>query len=165
MEVIPAFLLGVLVSPWFFGGAMLLLLISEYHESGWTYLLFVIAAASLMLLTGVRPQWWWLPTYPIVGLLWSFWRYRRFVAYRLEHRTKTVFGNERSVDDVVEECAINKNLDRAAYWILFWPTNMVVHATRDLWDLLIEFIKTKLAHLYQEIQDAEVEKYKAREEQ
>lgn len=164
MEAVLGFAVGVITAWWFLGILFCALLLSEYHESGWTYLFFALAVAALFLNTDITFKWWWVPTYPLIGFIWSFWRYRQMVAYRLETLDKPTenFDRNAQIKAVQEDTAVRVVLDRIVYWVLFWPTNFLIHFTRDLWRIAAEFIRDRLGEFYEGLRDGEIEKFKAR---
>lgn len=100
MDLIIGFAEGVAVSHWFWFTLAGLLLLSEHYESDCSYVLIAVATVTFFYATGVRPSWWGVPTYVVVGVLWTLWHYRNFVAYRIRHRRvwnkDTLAGKEES---------------------------------------------------------------------
>lgn len=170
MEFITGFVVGLISSYWFLGIAICFLVVSEFHESGFTYLLYATVVAGVMIAFDLSFNPWLLVAYIPIGIVWSLWRYRKFVAQkatellrynevRRDSRRDSMGGNELT-EAQISSLSIQGNIDKATYWILFWPTNMLIHLTQDLWEAFGTFIKTKLAHLYDGIRNAELEKLK-----
>lgn len=163
MEGIVGFLLGVTISWWFWIPLSILLLVCDYRElrgdySGWGYILAFVALIAISV--NITLQWWYFVLYPFVGLAWSMWRYKRYVNFKIKQAMEE---NERYDEEINREAlrsqlSIVRQSDRVAYWILLWPSNMIVNVFADVWDVLVEQLKTRLARIYNSILDGEMSK-------
>lgn len=163
MEGIVGFLLGVTISWWFWIPLSILLLVCDYRElrgdySGWGYILAFVALIAISV--NITLQWWYFVLYPFVGLAWSMWRYKRYVNFKIKQAMEE---NERYDEEFNREAlrsqlSIVRQSDRVAYWILLWPSNMIVNVFADVWDVLVEQLKTRLARIYNSILDGEMSK-------
>lgn len=68
--------------------------------------------------------------YLVIGVLWSFIRYRAFVRETVEYITTCVpekYRRGRALD-----LAPSNNLDRISGWIIIWPFSFVEHILGDI---------------------------------
>ena len=156
MEAIAGFFVGLTVSWWFWIPLMGAILFLDYQElrggfSGFGMLLGI--AALWALFSVITFHLWYLLLYPVIGFAWSLWRYKRFVATRL----KSVDPSE-DMRFVRDNLGIQNQAGRVAYWILMWPTNMIVNVFADVWDTLIHVLQVRLAGLFNSILEREISK-------
>ena len=94
--------------------------------------------------------------YMIVGFVWSFWRYKRFVDKRVadgrweyHHSTNKAFK---------ESLLPTKNLDKITTWIIVWPFSMVENVIGDFINLVHTAITTYFKSVYIRIYDSAISK-------
>lgn len=88
--------------------------------------------------------------YLAVGFVWSFWRYRRFVA------TKVAYIKEHTVDperrkDQASTLAPKYHIDTIVAWVVIWPFSAVENLASDLIDGLTTLVKTTFKAIYHKI--------------
>ena len=105
--------------------------------------------------------------YLVVGVLWSFWRYKRYVTYCVanrKYRSKygsswieytekgSTPGNEMLTEmerrSLIESLHPSKNLDRIISWILIWPFSVVEMAAGDIIDLVTVLVRGVFKGVY-----------------
>ena len=113
----------------------LLAIFSEYHDSGWaiffglviavlSYFYFGVAFKDLLVI---------VPGYIIVGVLWSFWRYKRFVDKSVE-REKDKHGaiDPSTLATLKAHLSPNRQLGSIVSWIIIWPISLVENLLGDI---------------------------------
>lgn len=68
--------------------------------------------------------------YFVIGVLWSFLRYRRYVIERLEFVKLHIRADSR--DAAIHRLAPSANLDRITAWIIVWPFSAIEHILSDV---------------------------------
>lgn len=86
--------------------------------------------------------------YLIIGVIWSFWRYRSFVSENVEH-IKTL--PEKYWEQRREYLAPTKNLDRITAWITVWPFSLVEHLIGDIIDAIRALVTKFFRGVYHKI--------------
>ncbi len=133
IEAIVAFLAGWFLS-WPALGLMLLLgIIFEANEAhSWSmftgivtaivaYFFFSIPFVSLLIYS---------VGYFVVGFIWSFWRYKRFVDLEVNTVTK---GNRQYM---IEKIKPSNMLSTITTWVIVWPFSMIENIVGDLINLV-----------------------------
>lgn len=98
--------------------------------------------------------------YAFVGILWSIFRWFKFVKSAAnEYRSKKA-GSENSLTegqlaDLRREISVSNNKSRITAWIAYWPWSLVWNITGDFFTMIYE----NLEGLYQKIADRAVGKF------
>ena len=79
--------------------------------------------------------------YIVIGVLWSFIRYRAYVVETVEYIKSVPDKYKR---DRVEALAPGNNLDRISRWVIIWPFSFVEHVLGDI----IEGIKSLITRVF-----------------
>jgi hypothetical protein len=81
--------------------------------------------------------------YVVVGVVWSFWRYRRFVQAKV---TEIKESSYKSADSkrYAEDLHPSKHLDTITAWILIWPFSAIESVAGDV----INFIQTLVQKVF-----------------
>lgn len=71
--------------------------------------------------------------YVIVGLLWSFYRYKRFIMAKVEEFENTgyIFDGWGKVQNL-DQWEPSKMLDTITFWIVVWPFSMLDNLCADI---------------------------------
>lgn len=100
-----------------------------------------------------------LPVYILLGVLWSFWRYKNWCAYEIKHHhrphqydSSTTNHQELNEERVRQDLELLKSrlapkVSMIGHWILCWPLSMVLNLVDDMLHALVERIK----HIYKSI--------------
>ena len=124
----------------------------EHHNArGWavfvglvamaiSYFYFAVPLLAVAIYAGV---------YLFVGMLWSFWRYKRYVEAEVELiRAGSYLA--RSVDNLHP----SRNLDTITCWILIWPISAVESITGDIINITQTLIQKVFHGVYHKIYTA-----------
>lgn len=91
--------------------------------------------------------------YVVVGLFWSFWRYKRHVDKKVaENKGADSHQRER----VLRALHPREMLGTITAWVLIWPFSMVENVAGDLITLVQELISRVFRGIYFKIYDAAV---------
>lgn len=158
MDTIIAFSAGFLLSWPSLIVLLLLGVLAEHNDSrGWAVFFGIVLATisyfyfELVLLDMLM----WSAAYFIVGIFWSFWRYRR-------HMTRTVARLRSEYDDLI---IINRALQRhtpgnmkgtITAWVIIWPLSFIGSMSGDLIDVVQAFISTFFKGVYHRIYSVSV---------
>lgn len=74
----------------------------------------------------------WAVVYLVVGVLWSFWRYRGYVAKEMQQLQSIMFKRQADLEWRLHCLAPGNNLDRISAWIIIWPFSLVEHLLGDI---------------------------------
>jgi hypothetical protein len=140
-----AFITGYMLSWYGLGGLFFVGILFEYcNLSGWAvftgiltaltaYLFFSIPILNILVGTGV---------YLVVGILWSFWRYKRFITNKVKNLITT---------SSIKDYHPNKMISTITYWILIWPFSIAENICGDLIKLIESFVKNALTSIFMKI--------------
>ena len=134
----------------------LLGIIAEHNDSrGWSIFWLLLAAgvayvtfsfSLVTLLVGAV-------AYIAIGLVWSFWRYKRHAAKIVEkHRNSTASEKERALRDLHPKSM----LGTITAWIVIWPFSMVENIVGDLITAIQSLVTTFFRGVYHRVYDAAV---------
>jgi len=85
--------------------------------------------------------------YVVVGLLWSFWRYKRYLVEQVA-RIKASGVSEDMKRHRAEQLHPAKNLDTITAWIIIWPFSVISSLTGDLIDLIQTLVQKVFKGVY-----------------
>jgi len=117
-------------------GLVLLLLIGIFFEHAGSRKLAVLTGIGAMVVAyfyfdvDLKDVLVAAAVYFVIGVLWSFIRYRAFVRERVEHIKSAV--PEKYKRDRALALAPSNNLDRITGWIIIWPFSFVEHILGDI---------------------------------
>lgn len=93
--------------------------------------------------------------YFVVGVIWSFWRYSRYVTV-----TSALYRNKGYSLDVLncnlENLRPAKMTDTIVAWIVIWPFSAVENIASDLLDVIGVFVKQTLRSAYNRIYESAI---------
>ena len=87
--------------------------------------------------------------YLVIGVLWSFWRYKR-------HADKAVEEIKQMTDDAYRKYAIkalhpSQMIDTFVAWIIVWPFSLVENLTADIINGIQRLVTTAFKSVYNKI--------------
>lgn len=97
-----------------------------------------------------------LAAYIPVGVLWSFWRWKR-------HGDDTMKGvivgtlNDRQKSVLIEQLTPRYNIDRISTWVVAWPFSLISHVFSDIIALVSKVIREYLIEIYSKISGKHLE--------
>lgn len=151
--------IGGFIAGWAFfilGALFLFGIFAEHTESSGWAIFFMILAAAVAFFT-FSFSWLTLALgvvgYIVVGLLWSFWRYKR-------HAQKVVEANKNS-NASEKESALRRLHPKAMLgtitaWIVIWPFSMVENVVGDIINFIQELVTKFFRGVYHRIYDSAV---------
>lgn len=139
-----AFILGVLFSlPVLIGFIFLGLFLEHNEHDGWALFITLVVATIA----------WNMFTFPLnillisaaayfpIGILWSFWRWRRHCSRVVADVKK----NPRHKADALNKLDLSEQIFRIVSWILNWPASALASLLGDIIDV-IEVLVRKVFH-------------------
>lgn len=131
-------------------------ILSEHNDSsGWSVFFMLIAGAVVYMAFSV--SWMMLAVYSVayivIGLFWSFWRYKR-------HAAKVVEQHKNS-DARQKEFALQRLHPKAMFgtitaWIMVWPFSFIQNMLGDLITAIQSLVTKFFRGIYHRIYDAAV---------
>jgi len=88
--------------------------------------------------------------YVLVGLVWSFWRYKRFVETEVAS-IKERISNPETRRTRAEDLHPTKNLDTITAWILIWPFSAVESVVGDVINVIQTLVQKVFKGVYHKI--------------
>lgn len=154
MDYILGFITGVLFTPLGLISLGFLGVILEYYEFqvstvtamallvwGLAYNHFVSFDLTNSIIFGVG--------YLVIGLLWSFWRYKRYLSKKMSViKNSAALFSDVEKKSMIEKLAPNKNIDRICTWIMVWPFSLIDNAFGDLINSIEYLVKTVFKRVY-----------------
>ena len=121
------------------------LIFEHNHRSGWAvfiglitmfagYFYFGLSLATLAIYGAA---------YLAAGLVWSFWRYGRFVRSEVARIKADSYIKESEYASYAKNLSPAKHLGKITSWIIVWPLSLANLAVGDIIDI-IQFTATKL---------------------
>jgi hypothetical protein len=89
--------------------------------------------------------------YVCFGIVWSFYRYKRFIVAKVEELSKS-----NSQWDRVEQYHPTKMLDTITAWIIIWPFSLIENLCGDIINGIENLVKTVFKGVYNRIYNAAV---------
>lgn len=138
------------------GVLFLLGILSEHNESsGWAVFWMLLAAGVawvafslplMMLAIGAV-------AYIAVGLVWSFWRYKRHVSKKVDEYKGR---DQREREHVLRQLHPKAMLGTITAWIVVWPFSMVENLVGDLINFVQSLVTKIFRGIYFKIYDSAV---------
>lgn len=138
------------------GVLALLGILSEHNDSsGWALFWLILAGGVAYMAFNVPLMFLAIGAvaYIVIGLCWSFWRYKRYVADKVE-KNKT--ANQSQRERVLREIHPSNMIGSITSWILVWPFSFVASISSDLIDFVHTMITKFFRGVYFRIYDAAV---------
>lgn len=125
----------------------------EYGDNHGTSVVFAAAAALIakfMFNVDLPTLGIYAVGYFVVGIVWSFIRYRKYVKLSLASGYPSV-----------ENLAPNKQTSKIVFWVMNWPFSMVDQLSGDLIDLVRYTVTTYFGGIYKKIYQSLVAEFSA----
>lgn len=91
--------------------------------------------------------------YIVIGLVWSFWRYKRHAAKVVEkNRGESASVRERALYQLHPK----EMLGTITAWIMIWPFSMVENVVGDILNLIQDLVRKVFRGVYHKIYDSAV---------
>ena len=103
--------------------------------------------------------------YTIVGVIWSVYRWYKYVKYLVkEYKDKFVTGGDTMISDIAfssleRDVDIAQNKSRIITWIIYWPWSFIWNVTGDFFT----FIYDSMKGIYQKISNKALSEFKIEE--
>jgi hypothetical protein len=87
--------------------------------------------------------------YLVAGVVWSFYRYKRFIVAKVEQISNGYYGK-------VEDYHPSKMLDTITAWIIIWPFSLIDNLCGDIINGIETLVKSVFKGVYNRIYNATV---------
>lgn len=132
MDIIIAFFVGTFFNFFGLGALLFFSLVCSARESNfWSVVYAAMAAGIAMTLFNVPGMYllYATPVYLVMGLLWSMWRYKRYVSKKMVAMSNMRESERRYALERLHPKAM---LGTFVAWTLAWPTSMIGSLIGDL---------------------------------
>jgi len=147
------------------------------EDDGWAIIWLLVASAiayhifQLELTTFLM----WLAAYIPIGVIWSFYRWRRYCnksveEYNWEKQKRDAVDHagadselareQRQLDGLKKMLEPSNNISRLVQWIFIWPFSIIDNVIGDIYDMVVKLVKTHLISLYSKISSSALDKVK-----
>lgn len=113
------------------------------------YFMFNIPLTTLAIYAGI---------YLIVGIVWSFWRFKRYTDKQVDEYNEIADKREYEYNRLLERISLKSSTGRIVAWITVWPFSMIENLTSDIVKLLKSLVTDVLKYFYNIIVDNAVSK-------
>ena len=128
---------------------------AEHSDStGWAVFVSIVAGVIAFYMSDIPLQTllYSALVYAVTGIVWSFWRYKRYVEVRVDEIKKKDYTN----DSYSKKSALNrlspKEMSGAIVsWIVIWPVSLVENLVSDIITGLEKLVRTWLNQIYTSI--------------
>lgn len=131
-------------------------ILAEHNESsGWAVFWLLLAGAVSYIAFSVSFLMLALAavTYIVIGVLWSFWRYKRHVITHVEaNRT----ADSRTRERILEQIHPKRMLGTITAWIVIWPFSFLDSFVGDLINFIQSLVTKFFRGIYFKIYDSAV---------
>lgn len=107
-----------------------------------SYFFFAVPLATLAYYVG---------GYAAIGLVWSFWRYGRFVKSEAARVKADPYIKDTEYATYAARLAPSKNIDTITAWIIIWPFSVVENLTGDIINILEYAVTNAFKSVYNSI--------------
>lgn len=98
----------------------------------------------------------WSAAYLAVGVVWSFWRYHRYVEKKVEDIKAAEYGLV-FLESKIANLSPGKNLDLITSWIIIWPFSAVEHILSDVINMIQALVTDVFRSVYNRIYTSHVQ--------
>lgn len=92
--------------------------------------------------------------YLVVGLLWSFYRYKRFVTKAVDKARERGSVSQSAKDQLAHELHPTRNLPTITAWIIIWPYSAIDNILGDVINAIEILVKKIFRGVYTKIYEA-----------
>lgn len=139
-------------------------LVLEHNEARWSAffcliaMVWVVAAQVAMPSAGVLAI--VLLVYAVVGIVWSFWRYKLFVDQSIEEASPK--ASEVEMSYLISRVSPEQNVSRIVSWVLTWPLGVIEYSFRGAFSAVEYAVKHVFQAVYKAIYNRAVRKLNTR---
>jgi hypothetical protein len=123
-------------------------------SSGWAVFVSIIAGAIafFMFNVPVKTLLYSALAYAVVGIAWSFWRYKRYVEVRVEEIKQKDYTNDSySKKSALDRLSPKEMTGAIVSWIVIWPVSLVENLVSDIITGLEKLVRNWLNKVYTSI--------------
>lgn len=125
---------------------------AEHSDStGWAVFASVVAGAIAFFMFDIPLQTllYSALVYAVVGIVWSFWRYKRYVEVRVDEIKKKDYASDSfSKKSALESLSPKEMSTTIVSWIVIWPISLVENLVSDIITGLEKLVRTWLNQIY-----------------
>jgi len=92
--------------------------------------------------------------YLVIGVLWSFYRYKRFVTKAVDRARETGRLSDSDKDSLAHTLHPTKNLPTITAWIIIWPLSFIDNVLGDLINSIELLVKKVFRGVYTKIYES-----------
>jgi hypothetical protein len=89
--------------------------------------------------------------YLVIGLLWSFWRYKRYVDKKIKDWREVRKGAGGGKDYIIEKLKPSNMWPTITAWVFVWPFSAVENLVGDIIDIGVRVVKQVFRGVYNRI--------------
>lgn len=135
-----------------------------YRKSAVFAGLVAMAISYFYYSVSLKTIWFYLVGYVAIGLGWSFWRYRLYLAKMVENLSKRVWESQKDKEFAVKKLLPSNNLERITSWIIVWPFSVIEHTLGDIITMVQTLVTKFFKGVYHRIFVSQTAALLAREE-
>lgn len=162
------FFLGLVTLPTLIGVVFIALMFESFSRTKVAAFLAVIAIAMAYMIFQFNP--WYLLAYPVIGIVWSVWRWRAHVATKVKEIYLS--GDKRLIKDLddyldegkyshmIEAVVPRCNLGLLSAWVIVWPVSMVANVVGDTVRGIQSFLINQLGGVFNNITRSQIRKHR-----
>jgi hypothetical protein len=123
-------------------------------SSGWALFASIIAGAIAFFMfdVPVKTLAYSALAYAVIGIGWSFWRYKRYVEVRVEEIKRNGYVNDpHSKKRELERLSPKEMTSSIVSWIIIWPVSLVENLVSDIITGLEKLVRGWLNKVYTSI--------------
>lgn len=154
MEFIAGLITGYLANWFALAGLITLVILFEHNEArGWA--IFTAIIVAIVSYFFFKVDWQTIVVgagiYVLVGVVWSFWRYKRWV----ETKVAALKNRSKEIDKYdLQRLQPNENLDTIVAWIIIWPFSAIENLTADIINGIERLVTTVFRTVYTKIYES-----------
>ena len=111
---------------------------------------FIFKVSLMLILVGVVG-------YIIVGVLWSFYRYKRHISETLAYAQSR---GDSYIGGAIRILAPQTMLPTITAWILIWPCSLLEHLIGDIIDIVVLLVRRVFKNVYHSIYESAISQLK-----
>lgn len=160
MDALSGFIVGTLITWPFLLLIVILAIFAEHNESrGWAVFFTIVTALVSVFYFQVT---WimavaYLVGYAVVGLIWSFYRYKRHAQTVIAENKD---GSPREKEDAIRRLHPKQMLGTITAWIMVWPFSLAENLVGDLLSMVQTLVTKVFRSVYYKIYDSAVSSLK-----
>jgi hypothetical protein len=101
--------------------------------------------------------WGYLVAYFVIGVVWSFWRYKLYVGLMAKALGARTWKTQADKDRAIDELLPSNNLERITSWIIVWPFSVIENVLGDIITMIQGLVTKVFKGVYYKIFVAQTE--------